>query len=242
MPNIVALVAEYLPDSSRGRLLTWLFIAQAWGLDGRPDRAGFVDIAGRQLAFWVGGGVLLPRPAPAAFRPESSRFLMQRRPDDPHRHLVAPRGPGVRAAGGRISSPRSQVLSACSVTALFRDGRGNADDLMVAGHGHDTVRDPDHDRVAAELPCTCSPIPEADAARMMSFSRSARSPARFSLPGRCALDEHSARAGLSLCSVLGDDRDGGVERTNARLGLRCSTACWWSVRWRASMPPLRRAI
>jgi AAHS family 4-hydroxybenzoate transporter-like MFS transporter len=60
MPNIVALVAEFMPTVRRGRLLTWLFIAHGLG----ASIAGLIGPTlvayhSWQAAFWAGGGLLL---------------------------------------------------------------------------------------------------------------------------------------------------------------------------------------
>jgi AAHS family 4-hydroxybenzoate transporter-like MFS transporter len=76
MPNIVALVAEFMPTVRRGRLLTWLFIAHGLG----ASIAGLIGPTlvayhSWQAAFWAGGGLLLAFvPFLYLYLPESCRF------------------------------------------------------------------------------------------------------------------------------------------------------------------------
>src|SRR5690606_2210024 len=60
MPNIVALATEFMPESRRGKLLTWLYIGHGLG----ASVAGligptFVALHSWQSALWAGGAALL---------------------------------------------------------------------------------------------------------------------------------------------------------------------------------------
>lgn len=173
MPNIVALVAEYLPQRSRGRLLTWLFIAQGLG----ASVAGligpsFVHVHSWQLAFWVGGGLLLLTiPLLYAYLPESSRFLLVKKPDDPRIGAYLTKvDPAFRPLPGAKYSAGEEQVKGSSVTALFRDGRARLTVLLWVAMAMTLAV---VQTMTAWLPSylhVLGQLPEADAARMMSFS------------------------------------------------------------------------
>lgn len=202
MPNIVALVAEYLPDSSRGRLLTWLFIAQGLG----ASMAGligpsFVEYHSWQLAFWVGGGVLLLAiPFLYAFLPESSRFLMQRRPDDPRIGTLLRRvDPAFEPLEGAHFVTSEAKSSGSSVTALFRDGRAALTILLWLAMAMTLCV---IQTMTAWLPSflhVLGRIPEADAARMMSFSAVGAIVGPLLLTGLLRWMSHAHALTIMLC-------------------------------------------
>jgi AAHS family 4-hydroxybenzoate transporter-like MFS transporter len=173
MPNIVALVAEYLPDKSRGRLLTWLFIAQGLG----ASAAGligpsFVEYHSWQLAFWFGGGVLLLAiPLLYIYLPESSRFLMLRDPEDKRIGALLKRvDPAFEPQPGARYVTAEEKVSGSSVTALFRDGRATLTVLLWLSMAMTLCV---VQSMTAWLPSflhVLGGIPEAEAARMMAFS------------------------------------------------------------------------
>ena len=126
MPNIVALVSEFMPGSRRGRLLTWLFIAHGLG----ASLAGligptFVAIHSWQLAFWAGGVLLLIFvPFLYAFMPESCRFLITRDPSDPRIAETMRRvDSAFEVEPGATFHSAEQTVSGSPIAGLFRDGR-----------------------------------------------------------------------------------------------------------------------
>lgn len=126
MPNIVALVAEYMPEERRGKLLLWLFIAQGLG----ASTAGligpsFVAWHSWQLAFWFGGGaLLLAIPFLYIYLPESCRYLLVNRPDDPRIGQLLNRiDPDFVPRAGTRFVTNEKPVTGSSLTALFRDGR-----------------------------------------------------------------------------------------------------------------------
>lgn len=173
MPNIVALVAEYLPDKSRGKLLTWLFVAQGLG----ASCAGlfgpsFVYYHSWQAAFWFGGAVMLLAIAVLYFYlPESCRYLLARRPDDPRIGVLLRRiDPGFEPIPGARFVTAEEKVSGSSLAGLFRDGRATMTILLwiLSAMVLCVVQ-----TMTAWLPSflhVLGGIPEATAARMMSFS------------------------------------------------------------------------
>lgn len=126
MPNIVSLVAEFIPESRRGRLLTWLFIAHGLG----ASAAGlfgpsFVKWHSWHLAFWVGGGLLLAFIPYLMLRlPESSRFLLNRNPQDPRIGETLRRvDPTFTFEPGTTFTTNEVKSSGLPLAGLFRDGR-----------------------------------------------------------------------------------------------------------------------
>lgn len=126
MPNIVALVAEFIPESRRGRLLTWIFIAHGLG----ASAAGlfgptFVKWHSWHLAFWVGGGLLLAFIPFLWLRlPESCRFLLIRNPQDPRIGEILLRvDPNFTFAPGTRFTTSEAKGKGLPLVGLFRDGR-----------------------------------------------------------------------------------------------------------------------
>jgi AAHS family 4-hydroxybenzoate transporter-like MFS transporter len=126
MPNIVALVAEFMPTVRRGRLLTWLFIAHGLG----ASIAGLIGPTlvayhSWQAAFWAGGGLLLAFvPFLYLYLPESCRFLIVRDPCDPRIGRILRRidntfeyAPGARFVTAEAST------TGIPLAGLFREGR-----------------------------------------------------------------------------------------------------------------------
>jgi len=173
MPNIVALVAEYLPESSRGKLLTWLFIAQGLG----ASCAGlfgptFVHYHSWQAAFWFGGGVMLLAIGFLYFHlPESCRYLIARRPDDPRIGMLLKRiDPDFEPIPGARFVTSEEKTTGSPLSGLFRDGRAKMTVLLwIASAMVLCVVQ----TMTAWLPSflhVLGGISEADAARMMSSS------------------------------------------------------------------------
>ncbi|WP_114953915.1 MFS transporter [Sphingosinicella terrae] len=126
MPNIIALVAEFMPETRRGRLLTWLFIAHGLG----ASAAGFfgptfVEYHSWQAAFWA-GGILLLLFVPFLYLhlPESCRFLLVRDPQDPRIGRILNRvDPAFAFAEGTRFTTTEVRTSGIPLVSLFRDGR-----------------------------------------------------------------------------------------------------------------------
>jgi AAHS family 4-hydroxybenzoate transporter-like MFS transporter len=173
MPNIVALVAEYLPQSSRGKLLTWLFIAQGLG----ASIAGligpsFVYYHSWQSAFWFGGGLLLLLiPLLYVYLPESARFLILRQPDDPRIGALLKRiDPSFVPIPGAHFVTSEEKTTGSPLTALFRDGRATLTILLWLSMAMTLCV---VQTMTAWLPSflhVLGGIPSGEAARMMSFS------------------------------------------------------------------------
>jgi AAHS family 4-hydroxybenzoate transporter-like MFS transporter len=173
MPNIVALVAEYLPQSSRGKLLTWLFIAQGLG----ASLAGligpsFVYYHSWQAAFWFGGGLLLLAiPFLYIYLPESARYLILRQPDDPRIGALLKRvDPGFVPVPGAHFVTAEEKTTGSPLTALFRDGRATLTILLWLSMAMTLCV---VQTMTAWLPSflhVLGGIPSGEAARMMSFS------------------------------------------------------------------------
>jgi len=126
LPNIVSLVAEFLPTVRRGRLLTWLFIAHGLG----ASIAGLfgptiVALHSWQAAFWAGGGLLLLFvPFLYLHLPESCRFLIMRDPADVRiGRTLARVDPAFRIEPGTFFTTSEARPSGMPLVGLFRDGR-----------------------------------------------------------------------------------------------------------------------
>ncbi len=126
LPNVAALVAEYVPSSRRGRLITWLFIAHGLG----ASVAGFLGPAfvahhSWQAALWAGGGAMLLLVAYLCFRlPESIRFLITRNPQDPGIGRILQRIDRTLTLPADATFTTTEVKSSgIPLVGLFRDGR-----------------------------------------------------------------------------------------------------------------------
>lgn len=138
MPNIVALVAEFMPTERRGRLLTWLFIAHGLG----ASAAGifgptFVEHHSWQAAFWAGGVLLLCFvPFLYLYLPESCRLLLVRNPQDPRIGQILQRvDPAFTFEAGARFTTSEVRTSGIALTGLFRDGRAPTTLLLWAAMG-----------------------------------------------------------------------------------------------------------
>jgi len=138
LPNIVALISEFMPDSRRGQLLTWLFIAHGLG----ASLAGllgpsFVALHSWQLAFWVGGGLLLVFvPFLYTFLPESCRYLIGRDPADQRvGHTLRRIQPNFAWVEGSSFFTAELSVSGSPIAGLFRDGRAMMTILLWMGMG-----------------------------------------------------------------------------------------------------------
>ena len=138
LPNIVALISEFMPDSRRGKLLTWLFIAHGLG----ASLAGllgptFVAWHSWEMAFWAGGGLLLLFvPFLYIYLPESCRYLIGRDPADPRVGETLKRiDPDFEWAEGASFHTAELSVSGSPITGLFRDGRAPMTLLLWLGMG-----------------------------------------------------------------------------------------------------------
>jgi len=138
MPNIVALVTEFVPSVRRGQLITWLFIthglgASVAGLSGPI----FVALHSWKLALWTGGTVLLLLvPFLYLYLPESCRFLLNKNPQDPRIARTLRRiDPGLVATDGMIFTTVEHKASGLPLAGLFRDGRAPMTILLWVAMG-----------------------------------------------------------------------------------------------------------
>lgn len=138
MPNIVALVAEFIPTEKRGRLLTWLFIAHGLG----ASAAGFLGPSlvawhSWQAAFWAGGVLLLLFvPLLYVYLPESCRFLLLRNPRDVRIGQILQKVDPTFAAGPDTQFTTGEVrTTGLPLANLFRDGRTTTTLLLWMGMG-----------------------------------------------------------------------------------------------------------
>jgi AAHS family 4-hydroxybenzoate transporter-like MFS transporter len=119
IPNATALTSEYMPTRRRAALVTLMFCNMSVG----AFAAGFIapsiiDAAGWRGIFIVGGVIpLLISLLLLLAAPESVRFLVARRPDDPRiASILARIAPGTDPACVRSEAPR---VVKQSVFALF---------------------------------------------------------------------------------------------------------------------------
>jgi AAHS family 4-hydroxybenzoate transporter-like MFS transporter len=126
MPNIVALVTELMPESRRGKLITWLFIGHGLG----ASLAGlvgptFIAWHSWEAAFWAGGiALLLLVPVLYVYLPESCRYLVTREAADPRiGETLRKVDPGLTFAPGTVFVTDEIQVSGSPVAGLFRDGR-----------------------------------------------------------------------------------------------------------------------
>lgn len=138
LPNIVALMAEYMPEQRRGRLLTWLFIAHGLG----ASAAGlfgpsFVQHASWRAAFWAGGLLLLVlTPFFFLYLPESCRYLVVRNPRDPRiGQLLRRVDPSFAPVPGVLFVTAEAKPKGSPVAGLFRDGRAPLTALLWLAMG-----------------------------------------------------------------------------------------------------------
>lgn len=126
MPNIVALATEFMPESRRGKLLTWLYIGHGLG----ASVAGligptFVAWHSWQSALWAGGAALLLFvPFLYLHLPESCRYLMTRDPGDPRIAATVRRiDPALDCPPGTSFVTGEARGHGSPVAGLFREGR-----------------------------------------------------------------------------------------------------------------------
>lgn len=138
LPNVVALIAEFIPDARRGRLLTWLFIAHGLG----ASAAGligptFVQYHSWQAAFWAGGVVLLIiTPLLFIYLPESCRYLVARDPRDARIGRLLKRiDPAFMPIPGALFVTAEANSGGSPVAGLFREGRAPVTVLLWLAMG-----------------------------------------------------------------------------------------------------------
>jgi AAHS family 4-hydroxybenzoate transporter-like MFS transporter len=138
LPNVVALLAEFLPDARRRQLLTWVFIAHGLGASlGGLLGPSFVAYLSWRAAFWTGGAVLLITTVLLYLRlPESCRYWLVRDPSDVRIGQTLTRiDPNFRAPEGSIFVTDEAVGRGLPLVQLFRDGRASLTILLWVASG-----------------------------------------------------------------------------------------------------------
>ena len=138
LPNVVALLAEFLPDARRRQLLTWVFIAHGLGASlGGLLGPTFVAYFSWHAAFWTGGVVLLITTVFLYFRlPESCRYWLLRNPSDPRIGETLTRvDPGFHAPPGSLFVTNEPAGRGLALVQLFRDGRASLTLLLWVASG-----------------------------------------------------------------------------------------------------------
>lgn len=126
LPNVVALLAEFLPDARRRQLLTWVFIAHGLGASlGGLLGPTFVAYWSWRAAFWTGGVVLLITTVFLFFRlPESVRYWLLRDPSDARiGETLTQVDPSFHAPAGSTFTTTEPSGRGFALAQLFRDGR-----------------------------------------------------------------------------------------------------------------------
>ena len=126
LPNVVALLAEFLPDARRRQLLTWVFIAHGLGASlGGLLGPTFVAYFSWRAAFWTGGVVLLITTVFLYLRlPESVRYWLLRDPSDARIGETLTRiDPSFHAPPGSLFVTSEPAGRGLALVQLFRDGR-----------------------------------------------------------------------------------------------------------------------
>ncbi|MEP7246058.1 MAG: MFS transporter [Gammaproteobacteria bacterium] len=138
LPNVVALLAEFLPDARRRQLLTWVFIAHGLGAAlGGLLGPTFVAYLSWRAAFWTGGVVLLITTVLLYLRlPESCRYWLVRDPSDVRiGQTLAWVDPTFRAPPGSLFVTDEVAGRGLPLVQLFRDGRASLTLLLWVASG-----------------------------------------------------------------------------------------------------------
>lgn len=138
LPNVVALLAEFLPDARRRQLLTWVFIAHGLGASvGGMLGPTFVAYLSWHAAFWTGGVVLLITTILLYLRlPESCRYWLLRDPSDPRIGETLTRvDPNFHAPPGSTFVTDEPAGRGLPLAQLFRDGRASLTLLLWVASG-----------------------------------------------------------------------------------------------------------
>jgi len=138
LPNVVALLAEFLPDARRRQLLTWVFIAHGLGAAlGGLLGPSFVAYLSWHAAFWTGGVVLLITSVLLYLRlPESCRYWLLRDPSDVRiGQTLARVDPTFRAPPGAVFTTAEAAGRGLPLLQLFRDGRAPLTLLLWVASG-----------------------------------------------------------------------------------------------------------
>jgi AAHS family 4-hydroxybenzoate transporter-like MFS transporter len=138
LPNVVALLAEFLPNARRPQLLTWVFIAHGLGAAlGGLLGPTFVAYLSWRAAFWTGGVVLLITTALLYLRlPESVRYWLLRDPSDPRiGETLAKVDPNFSAPPGSTFVTDEPAGRGLPLVQLFRDGRAPLTLLLWVASG-----------------------------------------------------------------------------------------------------------
>jgi len=138
MPNVVALATEFMPETRRGKLLTWLYIGHGLG----ASVAGlvgptFVAYHSWQSALWAGGvALLLFVPLLYVHLPESCRYLLTRDPSDPRIGMTLRKiDPALDCPAGTSFTTTEAQTRGSPIVGLFRDGRATMTLLLWAAMG-----------------------------------------------------------------------------------------------------------
>ena len=138
LPNVVALLAEFLPDARRRQLLTWVFVAHGLGASvGGLLGPTFVAYFSWRAAFWTGGVILLITTLLLYLRlPESVRYWLLRDPSDARiGETLARVDPGFRAPPGSLFVTTEPAGRGFALAQLFQDGRASLTVLLWVASG-----------------------------------------------------------------------------------------------------------
>jgi AAHS family 4-hydroxybenzoate transporter-like MFS transporter len=138
LPNVVALLAEFLPNARRPQLLTWVFIAHGLGAAlGGLLGPTFVAYLSWRAAFWTGGAVMLITTILLYLRlPESCRFWLLRNPSDVRIGQTLEKvDPTFRAAAGSTFVTDEPAGRGLPLMQLFQDGRASLTVLLWVASG-----------------------------------------------------------------------------------------------------------
>jgi len=138
LPNVVALLAEFLPNARRPQLLTWVFIAHGLGAAlGGLLGPSFVAYLSWRAAFWTGGVVMLITAVLLYLRlPESVRYWLLRDPSDVRiGQTLSQVDPSFHAAPGSTFVTDEPAGRGLPLVQLFQDGRASLTVLLWVASG-----------------------------------------------------------------------------------------------------------
>ena len=126
IPNIVALIAEFLPRSRHGSLLTWLFVGHGLGAAAAGWIGSYLVIYySWHVPFWLGSAVLLAAiPFLWVYLPESCRYLAVKNNRDPRIGKILRKiDPTAPVSDAVIYVSAEAPAKGVPLAGLFRDGR-----------------------------------------------------------------------------------------------------------------------